>query len=418
MKLLWLCNMAPSAVKSQMTGKPASNGLWIDSVLSGILYRKDIQLHILCRYREDLSGQLDNTCSYTTFTEKFPYPYLPTLEDRFSRELAAFKPDVIHIWGTEYGHSLAMVNAAQKAGYLERVVISIQGLCSVIARHYAEGVPFQVQRSYTVRDLLRKDNILQQSKKFALRGELEVNALKKVHHIIGRTHWDEGCTKHIHPEAKYYCCNETLRETFYTDYWNPQSCTKHRIFASGASYPVKGFHYLLTAFAQVLETYPDATLAVPGKSPIARTIKEKLRQSSYQKYLEELLHRYHLENKVEFLGSLSAEQMKAAYLEANVFVLPSTIENSPNSLGEAMLLGVPCVAADVGGVTTMMVHNREGYVYQSTAPYMLAHYIQKVFERKDCAETMGEAARSHAQVTHDPQKNLTDLLAIYQEVSK
>ena len=57
-----------------------------------------------------------------------------------------------------------------------------------------------------------------------------------------------------------------------------------------------------------------------------------------------------MEDKIEFLGRLSAEGMKQAYLDANVFVMPSTIENSPNSLGEAMLLGVPCVAADVGGV--------------------------------------------------------------------
>lgn len=418
MKLLWLCNMAPSVVKSQLTGKSASGGLWIDSVLNGLLGNEDLTLHILCREKENASGRLEDTCSYTTFTENLPYPYLSRLEEQFYREIIAFDPDVIHIWGTEYGHSLAMVNAAEKAKCLDRIVISIQGLCSVIARHYAEGVSDHVQRSYSIRDFLRQDNILQQGKKFALRGELEVKALQKVRHIIGRTHWDEACTKQLQPEVAYHFCNETLRNTFYTDNWQYESCTKYKIFSSGASYPVKGFHYLLEAFAQVLKTYPDATLAVPGRNPIARTIKEKLRQSSYQKYLEKLIYKYGMESRIEFLGSLSAEKMKAAYLEANVFVLPSTIENSPNSLGEAMLLGVPCVAADVGGVTTMMTHKTEGFVYQSTAPYMLAHYIGQVFAMEDRAKAMGEAARGHAMATHDPQKNLADLLAIYQEVSK
>ena len=106
--------------------------------------------------------------------------------------------------------------------------------------------------------------------------------------------------------------------------------------------------------------------------------------------------------------------MKKAYLHSNVFVLPSTIENSPNSLGEAMLLGVPCVAADVGGVTSMMDHKEEGYVYQSTAAYMLAHYICGVFDMEERAESVGLAARGHARKTHDPQQNLQDLLAIYQ----
>ena len=103
---------------------------------------------------------------------------------------------------------------------------------------------------------------------------------------------------------------------------------------------------------------------------------------------------------------------------ANVFVMPSTIENSPNSLGEAMLLGTPCVAADVGGITNMMTHGTEGYIYQSTAPYMLAHYIKEVFAMGDKAEAMGKAAAKHARITHDPQKNLEDLLAIYETVAK
>ena len=110
--------------------------------------------------------------------------------------------------------------------------------------------------------------------------------------------------------------------------------------------------------------------------------------------------------------------MKQAFLDANVFVLPSTIENSPNSLGEAMLLGVPCVAADVGGVTTMMRHRLEGEVYPSTAPYMLAFYVENIFAQGEAAEAMGEAARAHAGVTHDPEKNLADLLEIYERLAK
>ena len=104
--------------------------------------------------------------------------------------------------------------------------------------------------------------------------------------------------------------------------------------------------------------------------------------------------------------------MKRAFLDANVFVLPSTIENSPNSLGEAMLLGVPCVASHVGGVANML-GPEEGFLYQSTAPYMLAYYIQKVFAMEDATGELGQKAHSHAAVTHDPQTNLLDLLAIY-----
>ena len=414
MKLLWLCNMVPGAVQEKISGNK-SGGLWVDHVLSDLRCR-DVAIRILCPGSKE-EGVLDQNCSYGFFREGLPYVYLPELEERFKNELETFKPDVIHIWGTEYGHTLAMVNAAEKKGMLDHTVVSIQGLCSVYAGHYAEGVPFDIQRRSTFRDAVRRDNILQQQKKFALRGELEVEALKKARHVIGRTDWDEACAKQINPQTVYHFCNETLREAFYEGQWSYEQCKKHRIFASSCAYPVKGFHYLLEAFAEVLKDYPDARLAVPGKSFFApNDLKSKMKQNSYHLYLAELARKYGMEDKIDFLGKLTADGMKEAYLSANVFALPSTIENSPNSLGEAMLLGVPCVAGDVGGVTNLMQHKVEGFVYQSTAPYMLAYDIKRVFEMGEEAASMGNAARAHARKTHDPEKNLQDLINIYHEL--
>lgn len=414
MKLLWLCNMVPGAVKKAITGKEG-NGLWVDHVLQDLRKQEDLQIRILCPYKKEKTGSLDDRCDYRTFRTKLPHQYLPELEEEFCNLLQEYQPDVIHCWGVEYAHSLAMANAAEKTGLLSRMAVSIQGLCCFIAGHYCEGIPQSVQHSSTFRDFLRKDNIAQQQKKFLLRGELEQQTLQKVGHIIGRTRWDKACTELIHPEAVYHCCNETLQPVFYQDGWEAEACRKHHIFASSCSYPVKGFHHLLEAFAQVVKVYPDATLSVPGRSYLKANT---LRRSSYQKYLAKLTRHYGLEERIEFLGSLSAEGMKDAYLRANVFVLPSTIENSPNSLGEAMLLGVPCVAADVGGVTTMITHDTEGFVYQSTAPYMLAHYIRSVFAMGGDAAVMGQAARQHALKTHDPETNLRDLLTIYTEIAK
>lgn len=414
MKLLWLCNMVPGKVKEKISGNATAGGLWVDHVLEDLRRQEALCIHILCPGKES-SGSLDEQCSFDFYQEGLPYVYLPEMETQFVQELKTFQPDVIHIWGTEYAHTLAMVNAAERCGCLDKVAISIQGLCSVYAGHYAEGVPYEVQKAYTFRDLVRKDNILQQQKKFALRGELEVQALQKVRHVIGRTDWDKACTSQINPKARYHFCNETLRESFYEGQWRYDQCQNHRIFASSCVYPVKGFHYLLEAFAEVVKVYPDATLAVPGRNFLT---VDKKRRSSYQKYLADMTKQYGVAEKIEFLGGLTAQQMKEQFLQANVFALPSTIENSPNSLGEAMLLGVPCVSGDVGGVTNLMQHNAEGFVYQSTAPYMLAHYIKQVFAMEQKAECIGQAAHAHAARTHDPEKNLQDLLSIYRAVAK
>lgn len=413
MKLLWLCNSIPGVIRAHKTGKPASAVNWVDHVLSG-LRQQGYELRILCRGSE-ATGILDEHCSYRCFGEENAHEYHPELEKLFRVELRTFKPDVIHSWGVEYDHCLAMVKAAEAEGMLDHMVASIQGLCAVLADHYTDGIPEKIVRRNTFRDLLRSDNIASQQKKFRLRGEMEQQAIGKLSHVIGRTHWDKAHTTDWNPGIQYHFCNETLRENFYTDTWAYETCRKHRIFAPGCGYPIKGFHLLLEAVAEVKKSCPDVTVAVPGRSVLANGLKEKLRQGSYETHLAELIRRHGLENAVEFLGSLSADQMKAAFLESNLFVLPSTMENSPNSLGEAMLLGVPCVAADVGGVRDLMAEG-EGMIYDSLDVSTLAKHIKAVFAMEDRAAAMGLDARCHAQKAHDPEKNLQDLIHIYEEI--
>ncbi len=415
MKLVWLCNMIPTAVGQSM-GIGGAGGLWLDHVLEGLRADKSITLRLYCP-GNGASGSLDAHTDYVLFTESDPHKYFSSLEDQFAGELAVFHPDVIHIWGTECGHTLAMVNAAKRCGLLDRVAVSIQGLCSIYARHFSEGLPEWVCRRYSLRDALKRDNILSQQRRFATRGALEQSALEQIRHVIGRTDWDRAITGQINPSRIYHFCNETLRPAFYQGVWQYEKCTKHQIFTSSCVYPVKGFHYLLEALAIVVKRYPDATVSVPGTSFFATGAFGRLRQDYYHRYLSRLASAYGVQDRIQFLGGLDARQMKAAYLEANVFVLPSTIENSPNSLGEAMLLGVPCVAADVGGVANLM-HPGEGFLYQSTAPYMMAEYIMQVFAQGEQAEQLGARAQARARQTHDPEKNRVDLMRIYESVAE
>ena len=414
MKLLMLCNNAPGAVRSKLSGKEQSAVNWVDHVLSG-LRQRGLTIRILFRGTGS-EGVLDEKCSFASFGEELPYIYRPELEERFREELRSFRPDVIHSWGVEYDHALAMVNAAEKEELLDHMVASIQGLCGFIAEHYADGVPEKAVNHSTFRDLIRKDNILQQQEKFRLRGKLEQQAVEKLRHVIGRTTWDHERVKEWNPKVNYHFCNETLRHPFYDDLWSYEKCRAHSVFASSCSYPVKGFHYLLKAMAIVRKAYPDAAITVTGRSYLGGGIKEKLRRGGYEAYLAKLTKKHHLENAVRFLGDLSAQDMKQAFLDANVFVLPSTIENSPNSLGEAMLLGVPSVAADVGGVRDLMQDGTEGRIYEAGQVEALAEHICDLFAMEELAGQLGQNARVHARNTHDPEANLEALLEIYQKL--
>ena len=96
----------------------------------------------------------------------------------------------------------------------------------------------------------------------------------------------------------------------------------------------------------------------------------------------------------------------------------SSIENSPNSVGEAMLLGVPTVTSDVGGVKNMLEHNKEGFIYQADAPYMLAYYVCRIFDEAQMVSEFSKNAKKHAQITHNREANLETMLNIYKEIGR
>lgn len=91
-----------------------------------------------------------------------------------------------------------------------------------------------------------------------------------------------------------------------------------------------------------------------------KSIIDKIKPTGYGKYLGALIRKHGLE-KDFFLGSLFEEKMIIEYQMANVFICPSSIGNSPNSLEEAQLIGVPVKSSYVGDTLDMIEGHKIGY---------------------------------------------------------
>ncbi|MCI9477586.1 MAG: glycosyltransferase [Lachnospiraceae bacterium] len=421
MKILWLCNiMLPKIAKSLSMPYRSTSG-WLTGLSEELQKQKDVSFIAVF----PVSAQAVPLEDTTEGIEYYGFPWngkdftcSEKMVDYFSYVLERTKPDLIHIFGTEFPHTLAMVKACENRELLSRTVISIQGLVSVYAEHYLAALPERVVHAYTFRDFVKRDNIVWAQKKYRLRGILEREALQKASHVIGRTDWDRACMEMINPKAAYSCCNETLRKSFYEKSWSLETCERHSIFVSQWEYPIKGFHLLLLAMPGLLKRYPDLKVYTTGKSPFERTgLGERLKETSYLVYIKKMIKKCQLKDHIIFMGGeLDEPSMCQAFLRAHVFLSPSSIENSPNSLGEAMILGVPCVSSDVGGVRNMLVHGEEGFLYPYDEYYMIGYYISCIFEEDSLALRFSAKGRQHAQRTHDPRKNLQDLRRVYDEI--
>lgn len=415
MRVLWIVNLELPDIARQRNVQIVTGG-WLHLLSQQLKNEKGIELSIACPCNEkEYFDKLVNGIHYYSFETKGAEK--KELEKIYEKVV----PHLVHIWGTEFAHTFAAMCVSKERGLLSCTVISIQGLASVIAKHYAFGLPEKIIHSRTFAECIGRNvypNIADGQKVMKQRGENEIRAIRLAEHCIGRTDWDLACVKQINPKISYHICNETLREEFYLGKWSLEKCQRHTIFFSQAHYPIKGFHNLIEALPIVKKVFPDVKVKVVGEDVFCITgIKNKIVNRSYQQYLKKRIKKYNLRNCIEWLGKLTATQMKEQYCNANVFVSASTIENSSNSIGEAMLLGVPIVASDVGGIKSLMEHNKEGILYQETAPYMLADGIIRIFRDDALAVRLGEGAKKRAEKTHDKENNKNTLLKIYELIS-
>lgn len=417
MRVLWLCNVPLPVISQHMGSSVNPSGGWLEGMSKALLKHDDVELTVIFLHSELRDGNAEGI-RYHTVTAPMEQD-LPAMQLRMSTIIADVKPDVVHIFGTECTHTLAMLKACDDAALLDKTVVSIQGLVSICAQHYFAGLPAHITRRVTLYDLKHEAGMHHHWQYYYVKqGEKEHQALRLAKHVIGRTDWDRACAEHINPDISYHLCNETLRDSFYKARWSLEECERHSIFVSQCSYPLKGFHRMLEAMPMVLRSYPNAMLYTTGESPLkAKGWLESQRLNYYQLYLAKRIRELGLENNVRFLGRLDETQMREQYLRSNVFVCCSSIENSSNSIGEAMLLGMPVVASDVGGVKNLLTHGQEGLIYPFDENYMLAYYVERVFRDEAMAQRMGESAHARAAVTHDPELNDRRLMEIYKGIA-
>lgn len=429
MKVLWLCNILPPIVADKLNIPTSAKEGWITGTLQRILEdsegKSEAALSLAIAYPvSSLAAEKRTTVRlhnmsidcYGFYEDvRQPENYCMTMESRFSDIVKELQPDVVHAFGTEYPHTLAM---ARVLSGTDKLVISLQGIISKCGEEYFADLTDDIVNSRTLRDVLRKDNIAQQQAKFLERGEFEKEAIRLTKHVIGRTDFDRKTAMELNPTVQYHYMGETMRDTFYNGTWDLNNCDKHTIFVSQADYPLKGFHYVLESMPEIMDRYPDARIKVAGNSIVGvDTMKQRLKLSTYGKYLRALMQTYHLEDKVDFLGMMNAEEMKLQYIRCHTFVCASSLENSPNSVAEAMLLGVPVVASRVGGIPSILHEPEEGLLFEKGNSQGLAEAVLRIWDGDAIALEMSarEMARAHDNYNRDDNYHM--LLSIYNRVS-
>ena len=174
------------------------------------------------------------------------------------------------------------------------------------------------------------------------------------------------------------------------------------IVSVGRLTPEKGHRYLIEAL-HLLNTKFD-------RHNFTATI---LGDGALKADLAQLANHYQLSDRVQMPGFCN--DIFSMLSTAHLFVLPSLHESSPNALIEAMGVGLPCIASDVGGVLDLIDHQENGLLIPPRSSEGLAEAINCLLTDRELAAYLGHNARRSIEEMFDNDRSIQQLEAVYQD---
>lgn len=288
--------------------------------------------------------------------------------------------DLIHIHGSENQFLVAC------APFDIPKVLSVQGIISEYYKIIPETISYR--RFY-----------------WLLAGYYERRYCRDLPHFMCRTHWDTAWVKRQNPQATVHQVWEIIRPGFFSI--NDDFSANTNLLYVGGVERIKGFNELLTALSLVKDKYPLTKLIILGTKP------------KNDNQIRQLIHKLRLNNvattDLDFRGMQDAKGLLNAYRESFCLVHPSYIDNSPNSVCEAQIAGLPVVASDVGGVSSLIKHSQTGLL-TTIDPTNIASHIIRLKLEDGLAETISRQSRLVARERHNPQHIKQNVLTTYDSI--
>ena len=312
-----------------------------------------------------------------------------------------FRPDIIHCWGSELCYGLI-------AQYISiPVVMHIQGIINPIYQAFRpagmDGFSILKASDYNLLKYYKlycRANVVMKHQ-----ATRERDMLKHIKYFIGRTEWDRQVTRLMSPESTYYYCSEALR-THITNSPKWTCNSKRKLIISSTILP---------------PLYKGADVILRTASILKTSYKGDFEWNIYG------MNSIHLQEKFTGIksgqvnvfcrGKVGPDILSEKLLKSDVFVHPSYIDNSPNSVCEAQYLGVPVIATYVGGIPSLIADGA-GLLVPANDVYQTAWNIIRLKKDIDLAESISEKEITLAEKRHNLKTIVNDLLGVYEQIKR
>ena len=407
--MLWFTN-TPSLASAKFSARSYGGG-WIESLESMLKKDTAIELGIGFFSNSPVSAFSEENVSYFPicnaasrvkqwyFRAVGSYPIGEDVESMLEI-IRQFKPDIIHIHGTEFHFGLIYKYVRIP------IVISIQGNISACIEKYFGSIPaFEYLKLLRLKDLYSFYNPIFSYRNFRKKSPNELEILENAKYIIGRTAWDNCIASVLAQKAEYFHVSEILRHPFYKARWEKSRLKSIVLTTTLSDAPYKGIELILKATILLKKRGIDFIWNIVGVNESSTVVKAALRHLDFEP-----------SPSIVFHGQKNVDDLISVLLDSDVYVQVSHIENSANSLCEAMLLGMPCIASDTGGTSSIIEQNISGILFNSGDSMLLTKAIIHLRNNYELGVEMGARAREIAGLRHDPLLVIADTKKVYNHI--
>lgn len=196
--------------------------------------------------------------------------------------------------------------------------------------------------------------------------------------------------------------------------WSLNQADRDTILFVGRFDRVKGADVVIDAVAQLLRNGCKCKLLFVGPDRgLEHTDGKKW---GIHEYINAQLPDPDLQRQIKFLGHQSQDKIVHLRRQALLTIVASRYETFPYTVMEAMALGCPLIASDVGGIGEMIQDEGNGLLFQAGDSGELAKRVQEMIQRPEHAAHLGEQARRDCCQRYAPDVVATATLAFYREV--
>ena len=412
-KVLWITpNILPAPFEYDQRRFKTSGG-WLGSLADIIKLNFTVDLHVISisNFAKYSPTKIGNISYYSIPSNKGVFKYSKSLAKKLKRLVKEIKPDIIDYQGIEFSYARDILEISSGIP----TCVTLQGLVSEISKYYLSSIHFlDLFKSTTLRDIILVDTLYHRKMDYFRRGKSEIIAIKNTENFIGRTKWDYNIINSHKRNFNYLSFNRRVRKSFFKYKWKIENLSKNKLFISQAHAPFKGFHILLDAVTILKKYIPDILVLVAGRDLTKCKFNIPL-YGGYQKYILNKIDKNNLRNNIRFLGPLDEVSFAKELSESSLFLLPSLIENSPNSLIEAQICGVPSIVSYAGGTPYMLPSDYE-YFFNSQDSCMLASMILQLLKDPARAKFVSEYLVSYQNNIQSGLDNCDSLINYYKSI--